>query len=129
MSNMKHTHGKTFKEGQKLINYVETRDRMINEIINMTQIAYRKDKSMLSAVIDLTTTLKMVSPQDGTVFVKDMWGFMMWTNQTKNYDRSVLTTIIHDLGEFSRNRFEKWFCPRTAGYRKYLSGVSGISIA
>lgn len=115
---------KKFKKGQIVMPYVKIRDRMIGEILNMTQTVWRKDKAILNGVSDLTSDLMMVDPKEGSIFVQDMWGFMQWATAHKEDARAALTTIIHDLGEFSRNRKENWFCPRTSGYRKYLSGAS-----
>jgi hypothetical protein len=61
-------------------------------------------------------------------FVDDLLGFMFWAKITAQAKSKALTTILHDLSEFSRNRHEKWFCPRTFGYAKYLTGASNIEV-
>ena len=109
-------------KGLIVADYFQLRSRIIEETLNMTKSKYPKDNSMLGGVIDLTVALEVAEPN--TEFVQDLWGFMQWANQT-NQTKGVLTTIIHDLGEFARNRNESWFCPRSSGYRKYLTGASG----
>lgn len=102
--------------------YVASRDYVINEIINNVRIAYGgTDDDILSGVGDLTTTLQCADP--APEFVADLKGFMLWARMTNQPRRAVLTTLIHDLREFSENRHQKWFCPRTTGYSKYLTGV------
>lgn len=107
--------------------YVEKRERLISEIVNLSQVIYKDDREMLSIVSDLTTSLEIADPNEE--FINGMWGFMLWaSNRTDVNSRSVLTTLLHDLGEFASNRHEKWFCPRTSGYQKYLSGASNVKV-
>jgi hypothetical protein len=112
---------KEFKVGQKVFPYVETRDKMIDEILNNVKTAYPKDKEMLGIAIDLTVSLKVAEPSP--TFVSDLMGFMYYCSMKKEKASTVLVTIMHDLGEFARNRNEVWFCPRTTGYNKYMTGA------
>lgn len=114
-------HRKSTK-GIKVTTYVEMRDRLIDEIINNVKTVYPNDNEMLSGVTDLTIQLKVAKPD--IFFVQDLWGFCLWSSMTNQKPSSVLTTCIHDLSEFARNRHQNWFCPRTTGYRKYLTGAS-----
>jgi hypothetical protein len=120
---------------QKVYNpavYVEQRDKMIADILNLVHQAYPNDTSLKSGVVDLTVELQ-VAPIDQKMvaFIDGMRGFMMWAGENASNRPgagSVLSTLIHDLAEFARNRHEKWFCPRTTGYQKYLSGASGVTV-
>jgi hypothetical protein len=109
---------------------IERRKKVITEVINLSQVFYKNDKQMLSAIVDLTVHLEVADYDEVSIdFVNGMYGFMLFANgRTDVNSRSAFTTLIHDLGEFSRNRNENWFCPRTAGYTKYLSGASGVEI-
>ena len=109
---------------EKLIiaDYVQMRDSMIDEILNVVKSVHEDNHDILLTVIDLTIELKCANPD--VEFVQDLKGFMMWASMTQQDARSALTTIIHDLSEFSINRNEPWFCPRSFRYRKYLTGAS-----
>ncbi len=104
---------------------VEIRDYVIDEIINITHIVYSNDRKMISSIIDLTVLLKTNESEE---FINDIWGFLLWSQMTQQNVSWVLNTIIHDLAQFRDYRDKDWFCPRTMGYKKYLSGVSNIVI-
>lgn len=110
--------------GIRVTDYVKERDYVINEIINAAHVVYPKDREIMNVVINLTVELQVAKPD--SCFVQDLHGFLNWASMTNQPYPSVLTTCIHDLGEFARNRTEKWFCPRTTGYRKYLTGASNL---
>jgi len=102
--------------------YVKMRDSLIENILMDVKQVYPKDKEFLDCVVNLTTTLMTAEPD--AKFVQDLQGFRIWAATTKQKTSSVVTTIVHDLSEFARNRKESWFCPRTTGYAKYLTGAS-----
>lgn len=103
--------------------YVIDRDNLINNIMNICHHVYPNDREMADISIDLTTVL-MVSEPDRK-FIDGLRGFINWASMTDQKASSVFTTIIHDLGEWSRNRHEDWFSPRTSRYDKYLTGAAG----
>lgn len=103
--------------------YVEQRDKLISDIVNLSHLAYPDDRKIKSNVIELTTIL-MIADNDQK-FIDGMRGFMVWASMANKTPYSVLATLIHDLVEFSRNRYEPWFSPRTSRYEKYLTGASG----
>lgn len=101
--------------------YIQQREELISNIENLCHRVYPKDKEMMAIVIDLTTDLMIA--EESTQFVNGMRGFLNWADSQRNAPSasSVLTTLIHDLGEFSRNRQESWFCPRTSGYSQFAT--------
>lgn len=113
--------------GLKLVDYMEIRDRIVNDTISATKAVYPDDKEMIMGVIDLTTSLQCA--EISTEFVQDLWGFMIWSSMTDQDTSETLTTIIHDLAEFSKNRNEGWFSPRSSGYRKFLTGASVLNVS
>lgn len=104
--------------------YVIDRDNLISTIMNICHQVYPNDREMADILIDLTTELMIANPD--REFIYGLRGFIVWASMTNQKASTVLTTIIHDLGEFSRNRHESWFSPRTSRYDKYLSGASGV---
>lgn len=109
--------------------YVENRERVIADIMNAVKIQYPKDMEIVSGAIDLTVQLT-VAPENeqSKEFVNDLRGFLMYADMTQQPRSRVCTTLLHDLSEFARNRKESWFCPRTTGYSKYLSGASNLQV-
>lgn len=112
--------------------FTNERSTLIVDVLRLTKQAYPNDKQLQSGVVDLTVKLEMAPMDQQTVdFIDGMRGFMFWAGEN-SYNRpgagSVLSTLIHDLSEFARNRHEKWFCPRTTGYQKYLTGASGVRV-
>lgn len=107
-------------------NYAEQRNNLIDNIVFLTKQVYPKDKEMLDCVMDLTTDLMISDPSQE--FIDGMRGFLLYAGMGDIKPSTALTTLIHDLGEFSRNRFEPWFAPRTARYNKYLTGASEATI-
>lgn len=100
--------------------YLKKCDKLVSAVTNLMNILYKGDEEMLGGVAALLSDLTFAEPREE--FVDGMLGFMVWAdNRPEVKSGSVLTTLIHDLGEFSRNRHENWFHPRTAGYTKYLS--------
>lgn len=106
--------------------YVKNRDYVISEFLNNVKIEYRNNREMIDMAIDLTVVLQVAEPNEQ--FVNDLRGFIVYCDMSINSIKrsSALTTIYHDLAEFRDNRKEDWFCPRTSGYSKYLSGASNI---
>jgi hypothetical protein len=123
---LKHQQRKTTMETINLSKYIERRDRMIAEIINVTKTVWCNDNEMLDIAVLLTTALQVADPAQE--FVDDLYGFMMWAGMKGEITGRALSTILHDLGEFKNNRDKNWFCPRTTGYSKYLSGASGVKV-
>lgn len=117
-------------QAYKEVKHADRRKRIIQDVINLCTIFYPNDEEMLNGVIGLTSDLAMAEWNQTTIeFVDGMYGFMLWADNRNDVNsRSVFTTLVHDLGEFSRNRHENWFCPRTSGYTKYLSGASGVTV-
>lgn len=110
-------------------NYVKMRDEFINGVLSLTKAVYPKDNEMLFGVIGLTTKLRMAEQRD--VFILDLCAFIKWSNIKKEKPSTVLTTKIHDLSEFAKNRNQDWFCPRTFGYTKHLKQIedqAGVAI-
>jgi len=103
--------------------YVVDRDDLISEIMNICHQVYPNDREMADISIDLTTVIMTSDPD--RKFIDGLRGFIVWASMTNQKASSVFTTIIHDLGEFSRNRHESWFSPRTSRYDKYLTGAAG----
>jgi hypothetical protein len=104
-----------------VLKYAQKRDKLINYVIDLTKLVYPKDKDMITDVVNLTSSLLMSDPDDE--FLNGMIGFINYADKAEDKNRfnnsEILTTLIHDLGEFSRNRHEPWFLPRTHGYIKY----------
>jgi hypothetical protein len=113
--------------------YIQRRQKLISEVINAVKTRYPDDKDMVDLAIHYCTALEVADP--APQFIDDLLGFMMWqgmvwhgmTKGSETYGRAV-STILHDLREFMNNRHEDWFCPRTYGYRKYLTGASGVRV-
>lgn len=103
--------------------YIEMRDYVCQTVMHNVKYYYAGDNDVLSGVSELIAMLKVADPNEE--FVRDLKGFMFWAEMTKQDGRSALTTIIHDLGEFAKNRHQSWFCPRSSGYAKYLTGAGG----
>lgn len=104
--------------------YAKDRDALIKYILDLTKELYGDDLDMVNGICGLTNTLHIAEadPQ----FVAGMLGFINYAESgelsreiTKS---SILTTLVHDIGEFSRNRHEPWFLPLTAGYVKFAEG-------
>lgn len=69
---------------------------------------------------EVTMAKKNRTKKDEEDFIKGLYGFCRWSVDNEK-DRSFMSTnIIHDLGEWYRNREEDWFSPRTASYAKYI---------
>jgi hypothetical protein len=75
---------------------------------------------MLEGVTNLTDQF-CLSLTNFSFTCDGMAGFIKWAKDNQQEEGAILTTLIHDLAEFARNREEKWFCPRTYSYSKYLS--------
>lgn len=116
---------KTNTKNLIVTDYVKMRDYVCDEILNNAKTVYPNDKEILLGVVDLVVYLKTSDPD--ARFVQDLKGFMMWAKMTNQDARHALTTLIHDLGEFMRNRHQEWFCPRSYGYAKYLTGAAGVA--
>ena len=94
--------------------YTQHRNELIKMTLLLTDKVYQDDQEMLSSVKRLCHVLE--SAEESEDFVNDILAFIEY-GQNKNLpDSTILTTIIHDMGEFSRNRFEDWFQPRSYGY-------------
>ena len=108
-------------------NYVQKRELLIKKVHSLVKKIYRNDWEMISGVSDLTTALQVAEPNDD--FVNGMLGFIEFAKdkdrsfykKSEINDGALLSNLIHDLGEFSRNRHEGWFSPRTARYAEYCN--------
>lgn len=112
--------------------YAQKRDQLIDYITNLTKEVWGNDKDMIDGVKNLTSSLKLADVN--YEFVNGMLGFINYVeNYVENKERfsksSVLATLIHDLGEFSRNRHRPWFSPRTSDYQKYAAQAPAINSA
>jgi hypothetical protein len=103
--------------------YVELRTKLISDILNTTKNAWPGDKQILSNVINLTTELECAEPD--LKFINGLQGYLIYSSMANRKATSVLATVVHDLVEWSNNRGESWFSPRTSRYDRYLSGASG----
>lgn len=101
----------------------EIRAKLVSDILSATKSAWPNDKEIMSNVINLTTELECEEYDEK--FINGLRGFMIYASITNIKATSALATIVHDLAEWSNNRFEAWFSPRTSRYDKYLSGASG----
>lgn len=106
--------------------YIKRRDDLIAQIIMDVKAVYPDDKEIMDGLMNLTTDLMVADPAED--FVNDLRGFRMWAATTNQNAQKVVSTILHDLSEFSRNRNQSWFCPRTTGYSKYLTGASNVPV-
>ena len=97
--------------------YPEKTELLIEKIIELTKSQYTNDNSMLSGVIGLTVDLKLAEQNND--FIHGMLGFINWCQEHDESDGFLLTNLIHDLGEFSRNGNKSWFSPRTSNYIKF----------
>lgn len=106
--------------------YVEKRDRVIAITTDLCNQVYPNDGEMMEIAMDLTTQLMVADNNED--FINGMLGFILWADSQRQAPTksSVFTTLIHDLGEFSKHRNEGWFAPRTSRYQKYLTGASEV---
>lgn len=101
--------------------YCELRDKTIDNILLNTKKTYKKDKSLLDGIKNLCVHLKYAEFNEMSArLVRGMAGFIYWCKLVDMSSGVVLTTLIHDLGEFKRNKEEKWFSPRSSSYDKYI---------
>lgn len=112
--------------------YVQRRDKFISEFMNNIQREYRKSENLrdyTDRAIDLTVQLQVAPCNEANFeFVNDLLGLFAYAGINQKVARaSVLTTVFHDLNEWEHNRNESWFCPRSSGYSKYLSGASNLA--
>lgn len=60
-------------------------------------------------------------------FVEGILGFFKWREDNKKDSRTdaeALGSILHDFAEWNKNRYEKWFCPRTSSYQQFYKDES-----
>jgi hypothetical protein len=112
------------------ITYVKERENVIKDIYRLIKMKYSspEDRGVISLVADWITSLVLASPQEANDFVLGIKGFLTWNNLVGNKCdlEDVVDTLMHDLKSFQNERHQPWFCPRTSGYRKYLTGASGV---
>ena len=108
--------------------FIEYRNSVLNEIKNNAAIIYKSDLETLGLIEKLISDTMIFCDPSHKEFIDNIWGFMQWAGSANQDRGKSLTTLIHDLSEFNRNRDEKWFCPRTNGYKKYLTGASNVKI-
>ena len=53
--------------------------------------------------------------------LKGLAGYLKWGVQHELSDSVSLFNISHDLFNWLKDKDEKWFSPRTAGYEKYIT--------
>lgn len=114
------TNLKQIHSDKKYGSYSKLRDQLCQYVIDLCDRVYPKDKQMAGAAIHLTVELKLAEQNDE--FVKSLCGFITWAKKEGQPENKVLTNIMHDLGEFARNRHKSWFSPRTSRYIKYFNG-------
>jgi hypothetical protein len=99
--------------------YTEKQKLVIDTVIELTKKRYPKDREMMNSVIRLTEQFRL----SFTAFAPTcdgMVGFIQWAKDNNQEDGPVLSTLLHDLGEFESNREESWFSPRTHRYAEFI---------
>jgi hypothetical protein len=108
--------------------YTEKRDLVSKKTRELVEKIYPKDSEMkriIEGQIQTFGNTFLLTDEEKSVandFVNGLLGFVQWCEKHDNVkvtDREILTTFIHDLSEFNRNRKESWFLPRSDGYKVY----------
>lgn len=103
--------------------YKQMRDKVIDDVMFNTRKVWKKDKEMIEGVQELCTYLKKSEfTKVSLELVRGMSGFIYWASlhKKKITAGSALSTLIHDLGEFRKNKHEDYFSPRTHSYFRFL---------
>ena len=58
--------------------------------------------------------------EDEENFIGDLYSYCCAAGFHGDKPETTLATVLHNLGEWSKNRNEDWFCPRTEGSRNEL---------
>lgn len=98
---------------------INLREEVIKKILDIVDHISPNNYEMLLGFACLLNHLKQAEPNE--TFLLDLKGFMFWAQMNGKVSLRTLADIFHDLREFENNRNEKWFCPRTSGYAKFLN--------
>jgi len=99
------------------MDYIEKQKLVIDTTINLTKKAGAR--GLLKGVRNLTDYFAL-NAKDFPDTTNGMVGFIQWSKENNIPESEILTTLIHDLYEFKRNRLEKWYCPRSYGYAEFI---------
>lgn len=83
----------------------------------------KNDKELLNGVKRLVSTFEKNMNANSKAFyatLDGLVGFLHWIEDHPRYKTNLLTTLIHDLSEFERNRYETWYCPRSYNYAEFI---------